>query len=178
LTREHIISGVDWTNTWGDADALAGAEPGVYGAAYISGIITQPIVDAGTLAIRQTNQALRVYSGGSGDPYAASEPKAPVVPPNPHSGFVPDALWVPAVGAAGVPVRWKAYVNGTTKAPDQGVAPFGILIWDGGTADPEYPGKTTATLEVNKAVVTVGVTGRPPLPPATCWQGTSSTTAG
>jgi hypothetical protein len=149
--------GTDWTNTWGSAEVLFGAEPGVYGAAYIDGIITQPIVNAGTLAIKQTNEAFRVYSGSSSAPYAATAPTATVVPPSPHSGFVPKALWVPYVGSTGVSVRWKAYVNGDTGAPTQGVEPFGILIWDGGTATPKY--SRVATLEIETTNLSGTVSG-------------------
>jgi hypothetical protein len=129
---------------WGSPTTLAGAEPGVYGAAYIDGLITRPIA-AQTVAIRQTNEALRLYAGY--EDTATSKPTAPVVP---SSGYVPTALWIP--GREDTPVRWKAYVDGSTKEADLSAGPFGVLLWDGGTEIPPYSNKT-AILEVETITI-------------------------
>jgi hypothetical protein len=133
----------DWNNIWGEPGDSA--EPGVYGAAYISGMITQSIA-AGTVAVRQKNEALRLFGGKE---LLQSDPTAPVVQYNDSP-----TIWIPAAGATGTPTRWKAYVNDSTNVPYLTEAPFGILIWDGGTADPKFSNKT-ATLEVESATISV-----------------------
>jgi hypothetical protein len=144
--------GVDWTDAvWGTASALTGAEPGVYGAVYIDGLITLPIVNAGTIAIKQTNEALRLYAGVTD--LVDDKPDAPLVPSVPWTGNI----WIPDVGVDDTPLKWKAYVDATSKAPNLATGPFGVLLWDGGTEIPPYSNKI-ATLEVETVTIDEGGT--------------------
>jgi hypothetical protein len=140
---DSIANDGNWTDAvWGYPGSLS-ADPGVYGAVYIDGLITRSIVLAGTVAIKQTNEALRLY-GKAGDLLSA-EPQAPVVP-----GGASGNIWIPDAGSEGIPTKWKVYINATTQAPNLGTDPFGVLIWNGG--DAEYSSKL-ATLEVEKATI-------------------------
>jgi hypothetical protein len=124
---------------------VAGAEPGFYGAAYISGIITEPIA-AGTLAIKQTNEALRLYKGRTGSDIVTEKPSKPPVPSAAN-------IWIPAADANDTPFKWKVYVDASSKAPKLDSGAFGVLLWDGGasgTSSAPYSNKK-AVLEVESA---------------------------
>jgi cytoskeletal protein CcmA (bactofilin family) len=131
----------DWLRVWGTDTALAGAEPGIYGAAYIANLITDNTIADGPVAIRQTNEALRLYAGVVDLVPVDKKPAAPVVPPTAN-------IWIPGAESTDMPVKWKVYNSMTT---DLKAEPFGVLIWNGGP-DTKYFSKT-ATLEIAKAAV-------------------------
>jgi hypothetical protein len=137
----------DWKSVWGDGNFLAGAEPGIYGATYILGLIPYDIDDVAPVAIRQTNEALRLYKGAT-ETHVSPDAK-PTKPTIPHAGNI----WIPGTDVTDTPVKWKVYVDGNdiTK-PNQKAEPFGVLLWNGGSGTTKYPSKI-ATLEIAKATI-------------------------
>jgi hypothetical protein len=144
ILSDTLSKATDWTDkVWRTADDVAGAEPGDYGAVYISNLITDPIA-AGTVAIKQTNEALRLYK--SRPEILDDAPDAPLVPDAPN-------IWIPEAGEDGTPVKWKVYVdNATNKAPKLETGAFGVLIWNGGDLSAPYSNKQ-AVLEIETASI-------------------------
>jgi hypothetical protein len=134
-------AGDNWdTTTWGDGSTDGGVSSfapvrGRYAAANIKGMLEDAGLPSKVLAIKNTNQALRFYTGAP-----ALLTGRPVHPVTADTGNG-NTTWIPDT-AAESPVRWRLYGQGAIVAGDV----LGILIWDGGT-DTTYNPKT-ATLEI------------------------------
>jgi hypothetical protein len=115
---------------------------------YIDGLITDETIAAGTLAGKQTNEALRLYTGAT-DFLLSESPLAPLVNAN--------NIWIPTDTQTGTPIKWKAYV-GDNGEPNLTADPAGFLIWDGGTGTPTplYPNRII-TYELTKITITDGI---------------------
>jgi hypothetical protein len=134
----------DFTPFAQGASAANGAAAGVYAPVYIDGLITADAIAAGTLAGRQTNEALRFYTGII-DELLPDSPTAPVV-----NGT---NIWVPSGSQTGAPTKWKAYVD-ENNVPNFTLEPSGFLIWNGGTGT-AYPDRKI-TYELSKITIAGG----------------------
>jgi hypothetical protein len=119
---------------WIGASYTAPPEPaaGRYAAAYI-GSLFKGVGDGKIIAVKQTNQAMRFFTGGLPassplDAAATSDEKA---------------FYLPAIGT-GDPVRWRVY--NTDVIDDEET--FGFLIWDANGT--ESVAARTATFEVQE----------------------------
>jgi hypothetical protein len=135
----------DFTPFGQGTGAAAGAAAGVYAPVYIDGLITaDALAAAGTLAGRQTNEALRFYTG-------IREQLLPVSPSVPVVRSTD--IWVPAAGSQGIPTKCKAYVD-ENNAPNFTSEPWGFLIWNGGTGTTYSDRKIT--YELSKITIAGG----------------------
>ena len=119
---------------------------GTYAAVYIKGALTWAGNDPKVLAIKNTNQALRLYAGNPTSSLLTAEPTKPKVTDSSNQ----KTIYIPATDPV---VRWKLY----SAIPNDDT--FGILIWNGGTGTTYTP--KTATLVIQEyngydSSVTVG----------------------
>ena len=135
--------GASWDSNWWGSSTDFDSAPGTYVAVYINGLFpagtANPKNGAANkvLAVRQTNQALRFYTGGGN--LLDSKPNKPVVADQSNS----KTIWIPpATTTTEAPVRWRLYGKEATQGIIKEGDTFGLLIWNG-TLTPK-----TAELEI------------------------------
>jgi hypothetical protein len=115
----------------GEGDKVTSAA-GKYSNVYIHGLFSDLATGhAKVIAIKQTNQALRFFSGDNTTSAAVTVPKA----------ADENATYIPTPGA---PIRWRVYGSGVINSAE----PFGILLYDDGTNTQTQ----TAVLELTERV--------------------------
>ena len=102
---------------------------------YIKGLLNWTEADGKVLAIKNTNQAFRLYAGNTSGLLTDNLTK-----PKLTDGSNQQTIWFPTTTAE--PVRWKLY----SAIPKDDT--FGILIWNGGSGTTYTP--KTATLVIQE----------------------------
>jgi hypothetical protein len=113
---------------------------GLYTPVYVNGVYAWEGTGAKILAVKNTNQALRLYANNPSGEFLTETPTGPTI----NRVNNQKTVWMPAATSTAEPVRWKLYDSGRISKNDT----FGILIWNGGTGTTYTP--KTATLVIQE----------------------------
>ena len=122
----------DGNGTWIGNSPAPTPVAGKYSDVYINGLFPAEIESAKYYAIKNTNQALRFFTGSTA---------LATAPLNSPATEDTNSIYIPTTTDSAV--RWKVYGQNAINSGDT----LGILIWNGGTA--AYTPKT-ATLEIQE----------------------------